>query len=85
MSTWAVDGTEYMPISVSSAFELTSSLRAVDDQTFENVVRFGIKQVLENEVLAQVLDGAGAVATPPEIAGLWATANLPSTGLRRFG
>ena len=79
VSTWAVDGTEYLPISVSSAFELTSSLRAVDDQTFENVVRFGIKQVLENEVLAQVLDGAGAMATPPEIAGLWGTANLPST------
>ena len=79
ISTWAVDGTEYLPVSVSTAFELTSSLRAVDDQTFENVVRFAVRQVLENEVLSQVLDGGGATAAPPEIAGLWGTASLPST------
>jgi hypothetical protein len=79
VSTWAVDDTEYLPISVSSAFELTSSLRAVDDQTFENVVRFAVRQVLENEVLAQVLEGAGGTATPPEIAGLWGTTSLPVT------
>ena len=79
VSTWAVDSSEYLPISVSSAFEMTSSLRAVDDMTFENVVRFAVRQVLENEVLSQVLDGGGASASPPEIAGLWGVTNLPST------
>ena len=79
VSAWALDATEYLPISVSSAFELTSSLRAVDDMTFENVVRSAVREVLENEVLGQVLIGGGATATPAEIAGIWGTTSLPST------
>ena len=69
ITTYVMDNTDLLPISIASAFDLSSSLQAADEGTFESLVDFAIFSVCNDEMTAQVLDGGGATAN--EIAGLW--------------
>ena len=69
VGVWTLEDGELLPISIASGFEISSSLRAADDGTFESLVRMGIQSVAGEELVAQVLDGAGSSSN--EIAGLW--------------
>ena len=62
-----LDNVEYLPVSIASAYELTSSLRGVDDGTFEGIARMAIQDVIGEQVTSQVLVGGGT----NEISGLW--------------
>ena len=77
VSNIILDNTEYLPVSVATAMELTSSLKAVDDMTVENIIRMAMFSVLNDEVIGQVLDGAGS--TGNELAGMWSIASLDNT------
>ena len=67
---WTFGGTARQPKSIPAAFQMTSSLRAIDEGQFETVVRAGIRDVLQNQVVFQVLNGDGA---GNNLAGMWAT------------
>ena len=69
ISTWTLDDTELLPVSIGSAFDISSSLRAADDLTFEALVYMSIQAVAGDELVKQVLNGGGPSAN--EIAGLW--------------
>ena len=56
-----------MPKSIASAYQLTSSLRGVDDGTFEGIARMAIQDVIGEQVTSQVLVGGGT----NQISGLW--------------
>ena len=62
-----VNNVEYLPKSIASAYELTSSLRGVDDGTFEGIAQMAITDVLLDQVTSQILVGGGT----NEISGLW--------------
>ena len=66
--TWTVAGTSMQPHTIPAAFQMTTSLRAIDDGTFERIVRSAIFMVLNNGVVKQVLIGTGIA---PEINGIW--------------
>ena len=70
---WTFGGTAKQPISIPAAFQMTSSLRAIDDGQFETVVRAGIRDVLQNQVVAQVLNGDG---TGNNLSGVWLTTGV---------
>ena len=72
VSNLVFDNTEILPVSIASAYRLTSALRAVDDGLFERVARFAISDVLQDQVTGQVLVGGGT----NEIAGLWGTTGV---------
>ena len=57
----------YRPKSIASAYEITSSLRAVDDGQFEAVARMAIMDVTYDQLTSQVLVGGGT----DEITGIW--------------
>ena len=69
ISTYTMNNADLLPVSLASAFDLSSSLQAVDDMTFEALVDFAIMSVCQEELASQVLDGAGSGSN--EIAGLW--------------
>ena len=69
ISTWTLADAELLPISIATAFEISSSLRAADDMTFESLVYNSVQLVAGEELVKQVLDGAGSGSN--EIAGLW--------------
>ena len=69
VSTWTLADAELLPISIATAFEISSSLRAADDMTFESLVYNSVQLVAGEELVKQVLDGAGSGSN--EIAGLW--------------
>lgn len=69
ITTWTMHNADILPVSIGSAFDLTSSLTAVDDMTFEALVDFAIMTTCNDELCKQVLDGAGSGSN--EIAGLW--------------
>ena len=69
-----VNNTEYLPKSLASAYELTSSLRGVDDGTFEGITRMAITDVLLDQVTGQILVGGGT----DEIDGLWGLTGVPN-------
>ena len=69
ITTYTMDNTDLLPVSIASAFDLSSSLQAADEGTFESLVDFAIFSVCNDEMTDQVLDGGGATAN--EIAGLW--------------
>ena len=70
ISTYTMNNEDLLPVSIASAFDLSSSLQAIDDGSFESLVRFAIFTVCNDEMTAQVLDGGGSTAN--QIAGLWA-------------
>ena len=72
VSNLVFDNSEILPVSIASGYRMTSSLRAVDDGTFERVAMMAIFDVLNDQVTGQVLVGGGA----NEIAGLWATTGV---------
>ena len=74
VSNLVLSDTEYLPKSIASAYELTTSLRGVDDGTFEGIARMAITDVLLDQVTGQVLDGGGG----NEIAGIWGTTGVPN-------
>ena len=67
-----LNNVEYLPKSIASAYELTSSLRGVDDGVFEGIARFAIQDVIGEQVTSQVLVGGGT----NEIDGLWGTTGV---------
>ena len=67
-----VNNVEYLPVSIASAYEITTSLRGVDDDTFEAIASMAISDVLLEQVTSQVLVGGAA----NQIAGLWGTAGV---------
>ena len=67
-----LNNVEYLPVSIASAYELTSSLRGVDDGTFEAIARMAIMDVIGEQVTSQVLVGGGT----DEIGGLWGTTGV---------
>ena len=69
ITTYTMDNLDLLPVSIASAFDLSSSLQAADEGTFEALVDFAIYAVCNDEMVAQVLDGGGATAN--EIVGLW--------------
>ena len=62
------------PKTIPAAFQMTSSLRAIDDNQFEAVVRMAIRDVLQNQVVKQVLVGDGQ---GNNLAGAWGATGLP--------
>ena len=71
--TWTVEGTSKQPKTIPAAFQMTTSLRGIDDGTFEGIVRSAIFLVLNNGVLKQILVGTGAAN---QLAGIWSTTNV---------
>ena len=69
ISTWTLADAELLPISIATAFEISSSLRAADDMTFESLVYNSVQLVAGTELVKQVLDGGGSGSN--EIMGLW--------------
>ena len=74
ISNLVLTDTEYLPKSLASAYELSTSLRGVDDGTFEMVIRSAISDILLDTVTAQVLDGAGTL----ELDGIWGLTGVPN-------
>ena len=73
--TWTFGGTAKLPKTIPAAFQMTTSLRAIDDGQFETLVRSGIRDVLQNRVVAQVLAGDG---TGNNLSGMWGAATVPN-------
>ena len=69
VETWTLDDAELLPVSLGTAFEISTSLRGTDDNTFSGLVFMAVHQVISDEMVGQVLDGGGS--TVNEIAGLW--------------
>ena len=69
ITTYTMNNLDLLPVSIASAFDLSSSLQAADEGTFEALVDFAIFAVCNDQMVAQVLDGAGSGSN--EIAGLW--------------
>lgn len=80
ISTWTLDDAELLPVSNATAFDVSSSLRAVDDMGFESLVYASVQLVAGEELVAQVLDGAGSGSN--EIAGLWGRVSTSSPDQR---
>ena len=76
ITTYTMNNLDLLPVSIASAFDLSSSLQAADENTFEALVDFAIFAVCNDEMVAQVLDGGGATAN--EIAGLWGRVSTSS-------
>ena len=76
ITTYVMENFDLLPISIASAFDLSSSLQAADEGTFEALVDFAIFAVCQDEMTAQVLDGGGATAN--EVAGLWGRVSTAS-------
>ena len=62
-----LNNVEYLPKSIASAYEITSSLRGVDDGTFEAIARMAISDIILDQVTSQVLVGGDT----DEITGIW--------------
>ena len=69
ITTYTMNNLDLLPVSIASAFDLSSSLQAADEGTFEALIDFAIFAVCSDQMVAQVLDGEGS--TSNEIAGLW--------------
>ena len=69
ITTYTMNNEDLLPVSIASAFDLSSSLQAADEGTFESLVDFAIFSVVNDEMVSQILDGGGSTAN--EIAGLW--------------
>jgi hypothetical protein len=69
VSVWTLADAELLPVSIATAFEISSSLRAADDSSFEALVYNSVQLVAGEELVKQILDGAGSGSN--EIAGLW--------------
>ena len=69
IGVYTMNNEDLLPVSIASAFDLSSSLQAADDMTFESLIDFAILTVCQDELTAQVVDGGGSTAN--EIAGLW--------------
>ena len=69
ITTYTMNNLDLLPVSIASAFDLSSSLQAADEGTFEALVDFAIFSVVNDEMVSQILDGGGSTAN--EIAGLW--------------
>ena len=67
ISNLVLNSVEYLPVSVASAYEITSSLRGVDDGTFEAIARMAISDIILDQVTSQVLVGGDT----DEITGIW--------------
>ena len=69
IGVWTLDDTELFPVALGTAFDISSSLRAADDGSFEGLVRMGVQGVAGEELVSQILNGGGSAAN--EISGLW--------------
>ena len=71
-SNLVLSNTEYLPKSIASAYELTSSLEASDDGTFQSLIMLAVRSVVSEQLVSQILVGGGT----DEIAGIWSTTNV---------
>ena len=69
-----LNNVEYLPKSIASAYEITSSLRAVDDGVFTTIAMMAINDILMDQVTGQILVGGST----NEIAGLWGATGVPN-------
>ena len=69
IETWTLNQSALTPISIGSAFDLSSSLTATDPGTFESLIDFAIRVVCNDQMTKQVIVGGGSSSN--EIAGLW--------------
>ena len=74
--TWTFAGSAKLPKTIPAAFQMTSSLRSIDDGQFETVVRSGVRDVLQNQLCKQVLVGDGQGAN---LLGAWGATGVPET------
>ena len=73
--TWTMAGNTKQPQSLQMPFQMTTSLKAIDDGTFERLVNQSIFELLYNVLTAQVLAGNG---TAPNLQGIWSQGSLPN-------
>ena len=71
-SNLVLSNTEYLPKSIASAYELTSSLEASDDGTFQSLIMLAVRSVVSEQLVSQILVGGGT----DEIAGIWGTTGV---------
>lgn len=72
VTNFVLNDNPVLPVSIATAFEITSSMRAVDDGTFSGIAVTAIRQIIMDEFTGQVLVGGGA----NEITGIWGTTNV---------
>lgn len=73
--TWTFAGDTKRPHTIPAAFQMTSSLRAIDSGQFETLIRASIRDVLQNQLVKQVLNGDGVA---PNLTGAWYVAGVPN-------
>ena len=73
-SNLVLSNTEYLPKSIASAYELTSSLEASDDGTFESLIMLAVRSVVSEQLVSQILVGGAA----SQISGIWGTTGVPN-------
>ena len=73
-STLTLTDTEFLPKSITAAYELSSSLQAADDGTFSMLIELAIREVVSEQLVTQVLGGGGG----NEIQGIWGTTGVPN-------
>ena len=76
ITIYTVNDLTLLPVSIASAFDLSSSLTAADEGVFEAMVDFAIFSVVNDELVGQLLDGGGTTAN--ELAGLWGRVSTSS-------
>ena len=74
VSNLVLSNAEFLPKSIASAYELTSSLEASDDGTFESLIMLAVRSVVSEQLVSQILVGGGT----DEIAGIWGTTGVPN-------
>ena len=73
-SNLVLSNAEFLPKSIASAYELTSSLEASDDGTFLSLIDLAIRSVVSEQLVSQVLVGGGT----DEISGIWGLTGVPN-------
>ena len=77
VSTLVLSNAEFLPKSIASAYELTSSLEASDDGTFMSLIDLAIRSVVSEQLVSQVLVGGGT----DEISGIWGLTGVCRTSI----
>ena len=81
ISNLVLSNAEFLPKSIASAYELTSSLEASDDGTFMSLIDLAIRSVVSEQLVSQVLAGSAT----DEIAGIWGLTNVPNVDYGAMG
>ena len=74
VSNLVLNNAEFLPKSIASAYELSSSLEASDDGTFQSLITLAIRNVVSEQLVSQVLVGGGT----DQISGIWGLTGVPN-------